>query len=112
MTNVEKREERALNKAFKQKYGRKKKKERSNSFNSIRYYCWRKRVLTRDDKTCQYCGLKENLHAHHIKEWSSNPKLRYVTNNGLTLCVDCHDKTHDGLISYYEQQRFLREIVS
>ena len=111
MTNSEKREEKKSNAAFKKKYGRKKKRDK-NCYNSIRYKVWRKHVLGRDNKTCRYCGSINELHVHHIKEWSKYPRLRYSVSNGMTLCINCHDKTHDGLIDYYRQQAFLRQIVN
>jgi 5-methylcytosine-specific restriction endonuclease McrA len=55
---------------------------------------WRKLVLKRDNDTCQECGNKENLHAHHIKKWSDYPDLRHDVTNGITLCKDCHINKH------------------
>jgi len=51
---------------------------------------WRKSVYIRDNYTCQDCFIKENaLNAHHVKEYSRYPELRYALENGLTLCVPC-----------------------
>ncbi len=112
MTNTEKREEKRLNQTFKLKYGKSTKRKHETSFSKPRLRKWRKAVLKRDDYTCQYCGLRESLHAHH-KEWQTDrPGLRYKVENGITLCENCHDREHDGLISYYKQQAFLRRIVN
>lgn len=65
--------------------------------NSYCYRKWRAEVLERDNNTCQKCGAKNNLHAHHKKSFSKHPTLRFVLENGITLCVDCHRKLH-GLV--------------
>lgn len=56
---------------------------------------WKEAVKKRDNYTCQNCG-KENLigydcHAHHIQPWEQFPELRFIVENGLTLCGSCHD---------------------
>lgn len=62
---------------------------------SIEYKTWRKSVFERDGYRCVLCGDKRghNLEADHIKPFASNPELRFVTDNGRTLCHDCHTKT-------------------
>lgn len=57
---------------------------------------WRKLVFTRDDFTCQACGEREGKYkeAHHIKPWAKFPLLRFVVDNGVTLCNDCHREIH------------------
>lgn len=67
--------------------------------NSLLYKQWRSAVFQRDNYTCQSCGSKKNLQAHHIVYWRdcvSNPKLRYDIENGITLCRKCHLKAHKG----------------
>jgi hypothetical protein len=54
---------------------------------------WRKEVFKRDNYTCQECGQKGYIEAHHIKRWVDYPNLRYDINNGKTLCKSCHSKT-------------------
>jgi cytochrome c553 len=55
---------------------------------------FRAKVLWRDKYTCQRCGTKEKLTAHHIiprhQGGTSTPK------NGLTLCRTCHESLHRG----------------
>lgn len=58
------------------------------------YTAWRIAVYERDDYTCQDCGQKGYLHAHHIEFWSQNVERRYDVTNGVTLCVPCHDRRH------------------
>ena len=52
---------------------------------------WKIDVFTRDDYTCQHCGIRGGkLNAHHIKRFRDFPDLRTELSNGITLCVDCH----------------------
>jgi ribosomal protein S27AE len=57
---------------------------------------WRKAVLLRDKRTCQRCGSKSKLHAHHIIRWTDCVELRADVDNGLTLCQTCHVTEHSG----------------
>jgi hypothetical protein len=58
------------------------------------YKAWRTAVFQRDNFTCVCCGqYGGNLHAHHIKPWSTHPRLRFEVANGQTLCVSCHKET-------------------
>jgi hypothetical protein len=61
---------------------------------SIKYREWRIKVFQRDGYTCQHCGSKGKLEAHHIKEFSKYPELRIKVSNGLTLCKKCHINHH------------------
>lgn len=66
--------------------------------NSVRhtaeYKAWRKAVYERDRFKCQKCGTNKDLHAHHIKEFSKHEALRYVVDNGITLCRKHHGEVH------------------
>lgn len=59
------------------------------------YGQWRKSVFQRDNYTCQKCHQRGGvLHAHHIRSFATNPKLRTDLKNGITLCEHCHLSFH------------------
>jgi len=86
---------------------------------------WRENVFQRDNYSCKECGKRGRLHAHHIKPFSAILKeflasyhqfsplddketlvrlaITYTpfwdTNNGLTLCEECHKNTNSYLKS-------------
>ena len=61
-----------------------------------KYNIWRHSVFSRDEYTCQICGSRGDIQAHHIKRWANHPELRYDINNGVTLCKKCHKELHKG----------------
>ena len=71
--------------------------------NSIEYINWRTKVFKRDKFTCQDCGIiGANLNAHHKISFAKlinteKEKLIFDIKNGITLCVDCHQKKHPKL---------------
>lgn len=55
------------------------------------YDDWRRKTFEKDQYTCQCCGIVGGrLNAHHIENFSSNKKLRYDIQNGITLCEEHH----------------------
>lgn len=60
---------------------------------SVDYKNWRRAVYERDDYTCQKCGKRKELEAHHLKPFALYPWLVFDVDNGQTLCRDCHKKT-------------------
>ena len=71
------------------------------------YSAWKISVLTRDGfkciecgveqgRICQCCSAKTLLHAHHVAPFSKAPELRYEVSNGVSLCGQCHWKSHHG----------------
>ncbi|KKL19742.1 hypothetical protein LCGC14_2462460, partial [marine sediment metagenome] len=57
---------------------------------------FRKVVKERVNYTCEICGNKNNIDAHHIKFVSSFPELQFDINNGMALCRSCHRREHRG----------------
>jgi hypothetical protein len=78
----------------------------------------RKRILERDNYTCQYCGTQRRdfLQINHI---NGNPK-DHTDGNLETICSACHKITHSGLWCeifkimdvYIESKYSQREIVT
>lgn len=74
-------------------------KDIKNRIRKLREYKdWRHKVFTRDNYTCQECMIRSGngkevyLEAHHIKSFADYPELRYLIENGITLCKNCHKK--------------------
>ena len=77
-----------------------------SSRSELRYKTWRKNVFElnkakkglRKYYVCEKCNKKRKttrvLHAHHIKSWNKFPKDRYDRNNGVVLCIKCHNAFH------------------
>jgi len=79
---------------------------------SSTYTRWRTTVYKRDGFVCQRCGFCKghSLNVHHIKPFQQIIKQYNITslaqaikceelwdpNNGVTLCTNCHKKTHNG----------------
>ena len=79
---------------------------------SIESKLWRKQVFERDSYTCQHCHqVGGNLIAHHLNLFSDIMKEHNITtleeaiqcealwstNNGITLCIECHEREHQRL---------------
>lgn len=65
---------------------------------------WRQEVFQRDNYTCQDCGAKGYLHAHHIIPISEDLSKAFDVVNGKTLCVSCHEKIHGRFIGKFKQK--------
>lgn len=74
-------------------------------YKSPEYLAWRRRVMARDDFTCQLSGIKGGeLEVHHIVPWAKAPNLRHVVSNGITLSKELHQKLVTGNEEKYQQQ--------
>lgn len=68
-------------------------------------------IRTRDNFTCQYCGLKENgkaLHIHHIDYDKKNSSF----NNLITLCTGCNTKVNNNRVfwtNYFKEVLYVRQ---
>ena len=96
-------------------------KDRSRESHKVS--AWQAKVFHRDNLTCRVCdrNLDElmpqnlDLHAHHILDWASHPELRYDTNNGLTICDECHYVYHyadqNNTYKYLSLIEYLRKLA-
>lgn len=51
-------------------------------------------IIHKDNKeTCQVCGLPSQ-EAHHIIHKNKYPELIFNRNNGIALCIRCHNQVH------------------
>ena len=59
---------------------------------------WSEAVKKRDGYKCILCNATSQLHAHHILRVADDLMGKHVfdVNNGVTLCLDCHNKVHGG----------------
>ena len=54
-----------------------------------------KKVLARDNYTCQCCGqYSKDLEVHHLNSYNWYIEGRTNETNGITLCRECHKKFH------------------
>ena len=67
-------------------------KTNTRNFNDPKYITWRNEVYNRDKHNCQWpgCIRRRGLNAHHIRRWANFPTLRFLVNNGITLCKIHH----------------------
>lgn len=69
--------------------------EREQKRNFPEYLEFIKRVLTRDNYTCQRCGIRgTKMAAHHMDGYNWCIDKRTDDTNGVTLCEDCHKSFH------------------
>lgn len=70
-------------------------KERENDRNIDGYNDFIKRVLSRDNYTCQCCGkTKLKLQVHHLNGYNWYKEGRIDQKNAITLCENCHNNFH------------------
>lgn len=70
--------------------------EREIGRNYIEYTYFVKKVLARDNYTCQCCGKESNgdMKVHHIDGYNWCKEKRTYISNGITLCENCHKNFH------------------
>ena len=60
------------------------------------YYVFVRKVLSRDNYTCQCCGqYSGNIEVHHLDGYNWCIEKRTEITNGITLCKQCHKNFHD-----------------
>lgn len=87
---------------------------------------WKKAVLERDAGLCQRCLSQYKfipaVDAHHIIHKSQGDYVRYLVDNGVSLCRECHDLDSQGKLlpwciewlgedKYYEIKRKNHESI-
>jgi len=75
-------------------------------YRSLEYRLWREAVFARDGYTCQFCGVRGMIRAHHIKPRRQHLDIALKPSNGITLCLSCHQSTiwHE---KEYEEKCFI-----
>ena len=69
--------------------------ERINGRNYFEYSIFVKKVLARDNYTCQCCGKTHiYLEVHHLDGYDWCFEKRIDDTNGITLCQNCHANFH------------------
>ncbi len=69
-------------------------KDRKKQHNVSGIGKWRNLVKERDNYKCRLCESIENLHVHHINNFSDFEEQRTLVENGITLCKKCHNNLH------------------
>ena len=61
---------------------------------SYAYTNWRNQIWLRDNFKCKISNeeCEGRIEAHHILGYTAHPELRYVVNNGITLCHYHHPR--------------------
>ena len=69
--------------------------ERKRNHLDSKVRLWSKKVMARDNYTCQCCG-KNNIiiNSHHLDGYNWCKDKRYEVSNGITLCDNCHNNFH------------------
>lgn len=74
--------------------------ERQKTYASAEWKEILRTIYKRDNYRCMRCGSEKRgprgIHAHHIKPWAGNPKLRNDMSNIITLCKECHEWVHSS----------------
>lgn len=83
----------------------------SNERRSPIYKAWSREVRNRDSWKCRLksSDCSGRLEVHHIFGWTAYPELRYLLNNGITLCHFHHPRVRE------EEKRLIpifQELVS
>lgn len=57
---------------------------------------WTYDVLVKSNFTCDKCQVRGgSLQAHHLNAFNSFPDQRFLPDNGICLCEDCHEEFHE-----------------
>lgn len=70
------------------------KEQRIQDRRSHDYKVWVRAVKVRDGYKCILCGYNKLCVAHHLNSYMAHPKERFDVDNGITLCIPCHNRFH------------------
>jgi len=65
--------------------------------NKKEYKKWKYDVFEKDNFACVKCLSHTQLHAHHIIPITEDVSKSLDVSNGITLCLQCHQKEHPEL---------------
>ena len=72
--------------------------ERAAFYRSAKWKRFRRRIMSRDDFTCQRCKRYGRItparEVHHIKHLEDFPELAFDPKNCVSLCKACHNMQH------------------
>lgn len=81
--------------------------------NGIEYRLWRESVFARDSWICQKYGTRGGkLRAHHIKNFSQYPELRFAIDNGITFSEEAHKEFHKIYSRQNNNKEQLKEFLN
>lgn len=88
--------------------------EKAIFYTSRKWKSFRRRVMVRDEYTCQRCKRYGRItparEVHHIKHLEDFPELAFDPKNCISLCRACHNMQHPekGTNSLKRQDRMDR----
>ena len=71
---------------------KKRKKKKKPRLSQTKLREWANKVKEKAGYKCKSCGIKKNLHAHHMVSKYYRPVWAYDISNGISLCASCHLK--------------------
>jgi len=72
--------------------------------NSRKWKETKEKVIKRDGYRCVICGQSDDLAVHHINDASYHPNQRYLIDNCVTLCRECHTNFHTNFKKSFRQK--------
>ena len=70
---------------------------------------WARRIRKEFNYKCSRCPKKTNLEAHHIYPKHLHSKQIEDLDNGLLVCLKCHDEIHALLVK--DPQQYYQEVM-
>jgi hypothetical protein len=85
-----------------------------NLYNDFLWQLKSRQIKARDNFTCQYCGIKNNLRVHHLIYLPGRKLHDYPGSYLITLCERCHLFEHAcyDLVGKYHHEKLLSGMLS